>query len=267
MKNRLFTILFLCCTGIPMTLAQMTAGSTPNGMCIINPLINLSVDVVFEEDTASFDIDGDGVNDLRIRLYKGATIVDGASSVVMYQLNSSVEICSDTGFFAMANYYNLDDTLSCAITDEWNMNFPSPLGNYGCFLCFGPSLITDSYIAFRLDSVITWIKISFDIDDSEAELTASISEVLTVCTVNSIGKMKHKGEFNVFPNPVSDRMISIECAESVLSVEVFNMMGQRVTIPAIADNQIELPESKGMYMVKVYGENGGYWQRKVLRQR
>ena len=56
------------------TNAQISAGDIPLGMSAINPNVNISLLNNNTEDTVSFDLDCDGINDILAKLKRGITI-------------------------------------------------------------------------------------------------------------------------------------------------------------------------------------------------
>lgn len=262
-------ILAMLFVSVSWTLAQTTAGSVPNGMSITNSNVNLSVSTSQAGANMPFGIDCDGMDDISIKLYKGNPSFDLPNSTSMYLLNPLFEICSDTGAYSIPSYYNLGDTLLCVGNREWKSDSINYLGNYGCFGCTGPATISNMYLAYRIGSQVGWIKISYDIDDmgvSSAPITMSIPEVLSPCTVNSLQQIQSDKAFYLTPNPTLNGNIEIHCLEKINSIEVVSMMGQFVKVIEVNSAKIKLPDQKGIYIIRVWGEKGGYWHRRILRQ-
>lgn len=248
------------------SLAQITAGSIPAGTSVYNPGINLETDSIFEEDTASFDIDCDGVNDIRLTLYKGPTIIDGANVVSLFLLNSSLEICTDTGYYSEAHFYNFGDSLNCIASEEWISDSISYLSSFGCFGCIGPGVLNDVYVQYKLGSSIGWIKVSFDIDDITPELTATVSEVLQLCTVTGEIERPEDDRIFIYPNPTMEGIIQLEGGKRVASVQLYNVAGQRMDVQLLPNNQIKIPNEKGLYALRVIDVNQKIWRTTVLKQ-
>lgn len=191
MKTKILYLLFVIFFTNLTASAQLVAGDTAVGMVISNPNINLSVSVVNQTKYALLDLDCDSVADMRIELYKGPTMTDGANSASLFVLNSSYEICADTGALYPINYYNLGDTLICSGSKEWKSNTVYELGNYGCMDCSGPFSKNDAFISYRNTSTLVygWIKLSFDLVDGgdiNLPITLYITEVLSPCISTEI---------------------------------------------------------------------------------
>lgn len=186
MKRSLFAYLFIF-ANVSILPAQITADSVQPGTSVSNPFVNLTVAANFQNVADSFDIDCDGVADMKIEMIKGETALDNPNYAVLKVKNSLFEICADPGtFFGRQNlhYYNKGDTLKCT---HWATDTIYNLGNYGCMLCSGPLSVNNLYIAYRKTGgtpQVGWIKISFNLSDqgnSSTVITLSVNEVLSQC--------------------------------------------------------------------------------------
>jgi hypothetical protein len=176
--------------------SQIIAGAGASGLLITDPMINLSVSSVGNSDTGMIDLDCDSVGDIRVILYKGPTVVDGANMAYLTILNPGFEICADTGYvdFSPVHFYNAGDTITSPAGTSWSNDSLLKLGDFGCMDCQGPASVSNLYIAYRNISTLQtgWIKISFflTVSGGPAPVTLSIPEVLspcsyTACTVSS----------------------------------------------------------------------------------
>src|ERR1700752_1536849 len=94
-KNILKLLIVSSFIGIQFVSAQNIAGLVYPGTSKTNPNISLTVNEVYKSANGSFDIDCDGVNDMRANIYKGPTAFDGASSARLFVTNPLFQICSD----------------------------------------------------------------------------------------------------------------------------------------------------------------------------
>lgn len=184
MKKCVFFLIALCISFVQFSNAQIIAGSSSAGLIISDPNINLSVSTIGNTVSDIFDLDCDSIADMRVDLYKGPTVVDGANVAYLYVLNPTFEICADTGTTTLRDvyYFNLGDTLICPDSTYWSNDTIYKLGDAGCMDCQGPFSGSNLFLAYRniSTSQTGWIKISFDLNDpSPIELT--IPEVLSPC--------------------------------------------------------------------------------------
>lgn len=194
MKPKFLTLLFAILFANVTTSAQLIAGDTAIGQVISNPNINLSVATMNQTKYALIDLDCDSIADMRIELYKGPTMIDGANYATLWVLNPIFEVCADTSYvFGVSpiKYYNLGDTLICTGNNDWLNDTIYNLGNYGCMDCPGPTNINNAFISYKntLTSQLGWIKISFDLNDGGVitiPITLSISEILSPCTTTEL---------------------------------------------------------------------------------
>lgn len=187
MKKCVFFLIALCISFVQFSNAQIIAGSSSAGLIISDPNINLSVSTIGNTVSDIFDLDCDSIADMRVDLYKGPTVVDGANVAYLYVLNPTFEICADTGTTTLRDvyYFNLGDTLICPDSTYWSNDTIYKLGDAGCMDCQGPFSVSNLFIAYRniSTSQIGWIKISFNLFDSggPTPITLSIPEVLSPC--------------------------------------------------------------------------------------
>jgi hypothetical protein len=159
----------------------------------------------------AFDINCDGNMDMALRLYKGATAIDGANIAYLYMLNDSFEVCKDTagmfsGYWGRPRYYNIGDALVCPANAIWASDTIYQLGDYGCMVCSGPFSQSGAYLAFRKLGQTSWMKVSFSLNDGGscvAPVTASIDLILSPCAPNDVAEPVRGTNLQVNPNPFS----------------------------------------------------------------
>ena len=174
--------------------AQLIAGDTASGQVISNPNVNLSVAILNQTKYRLIDLDCDSVADMRIELFKGPTIIDGANFATLFVLNPLYEICVDTSdVFGVipVKYFNLDDTINYIGSYDWLNDTIYNLGNSGCMDCPGPFSVNNKFISYRntLTSQLGWIKILFDLNDgggTTIPITLTIPEILSPCTTTEL---------------------------------------------------------------------------------
>jgi hypothetical protein len=253
--------------------AQLPAGSVPSGMSAVDPNVNLSVAVVAQDTSISFDIDCDGANDMRVELYKGHVAVDGVSSAYLYLINDSFAISADTVAISYPSvaYFNVTDIIN-PFVNQWRTDNQIVLGCYGGFVCQGPASANGLYIAYRKTlsnstHQIGWIKITFNLIDQgvpNSPITLSIPELLTFCDPTAIDKLSQSA-YHLYPNPSID-YIQLQGAIGVKQIQIFNLLGERVEVINGNPGVITLPLQTGIYIIRVINENGFSWEEKILRQ-
>lgn len=194
MKTKILCLLFVIFFTNLTTSAQLVAGGTASGQVISNPNVNLSVAIINQTKYGLIDLDCDSVADMRIELFKGPTIIDGANFATLFVLNPLYEICVDTSdVFGVipVKYFNLDDTINYIGSYDWLNDTIYNLGNSGCMDCPGPFSVNNKFISYRntLTSQLGWIKILFDLNDgggTTIPITLTIPQILSPCTTTEL---------------------------------------------------------------------------------
>lgn len=194
MKTKFLTLLFAILFANVTASAQLVAGGTASGQVISNPNVNLSVAIINQTKYGLIDLDCDSVADMRIELFKGPTIIDGANFATLFVLNPLYEICVDTSdVFGVipVKYFNLDDTINYIGSYDWLNDTIYNLGNSGCMDCPGPFSVNNKFISYRntLTSQLGWIKILFDLNDgggTTIPITLTIPQILSPCTTTEL---------------------------------------------------------------------------------
>ncbi len=99
---------------------------------------------------------------------------------------------------------------------------------------------------------------NFFVDDISFTLPLGINE-----------KSKEKPSISIFPNPASDK-ITISSLDKIKEIKIYNILGELVyeSIPSISNTPININLSakpKGIYFVKIYGEEKNYTEKIVIQ--
>ncbi|HTF02768.1 MAG TPA: T9SS type A sorting domain-containing protein [Bacteroidia bacterium] len=273
---RFLFILILFISGHTIVSAQITADSVPPGMFAVNPYVSLSVAPCTTADTMSFDINCDNSHDVIFRLYKGATVIDGANTAFLYILNDSIEVCKDTGGmvsgYARPHYFNAGDALVPPANSMWGTDSVYQFGDYGCMSCTGPSSQTNMYIAYRKAGQTGWMKVSFSLTDGGscvAPITFSVQLILLPCLPSDVPSLTNETNLEVNPNPFSETTIlSTDQPLRNGTLVVYNSFGQIVRQSdnlegqSITFHRDNLPE--GVYFLSLSDEGEMISVRKVV---
>jgi hypothetical protein len=248
---------------------QVTAGSVPNGTSIIQNIVDLNIIEDDTDTTTYLDIDGDGSQDIKIWFFKGYPPSDGSNFVSLYVLNNSFSFCTNSGHPGKTSLYELGDTL-CTIGHEWGVDSFYIIGCYGGWTCTGDtSSINDKYIAYRKNASgeIGWLRVSMSLysGTEPRTITFKITELLGLYLGAGINNLKDQITFNLIPNPSLDGRFEIRCSERLSKIEVFNSEGQLLKSYPANSNDLTLPESKGLYVVRIIDENGLNGSRQIIR--
>src|SRR5690606_33617659 len=87
-------------------------------------------------------------------------------------------------------------------------------------------------------------------------------------TLNVDSKI-YNDSVSVSPNPTSDFLyfISSESNISIDKVEIYDTIGKRVFASELNNNSIDISNlTPGVYMVKIYSEDGGYVTKKIIKK-
>jgi hypothetical protein len=96
-------------------------------------------------------------------------------------------------------------------------------------------------------------------------ITFKITELLGLYLWAGINNLKDQITFNLIPNPSLDGRFEIRCSERLSKIEVFNSEGQLLKSYPANVNDLTLPESKGLYVVRIIDENGLNGSRQIIR--
>ncbi|HZV68577.1 MAG TPA: T9SS type A sorting domain-containing protein [Saprospiraceae bacterium] len=269
MKSILF-YLFALGFFIPTALqSQATAGYVPPGASVNFTPVELSI-IENEHDTTTYlDLDGDGEEDVRIWLLKGYPPTDAPNMVVFFALDNTFTFCNGAGSPENLALYQFGDAL-CTNDENWGTDSIYTVGCYGGWNCIQDgSPVIDKYVAYKKNSSgeIGWIKISMSLFSGQDPIpvTFNISEMLVLHIGTGIHDKEESEIFNVLPNPTSDGRFVIENVNAISDIEIFNALGQCIERHTWNENQFQLPDQKGIYMIRLRDMNGKYSIRKIVR--
>ena len=164
-------------------------------------------------------------------------------------------------------YYEAGDTINCNGFYSWGNDTLYKLGDYGCLNCYGPWTVADKYFAYTDGVNVSWVKVSFDIMDgaTSAPISFSMTEFLTYCNPTSVDENLNESDLVLSPNPTVDGKINIQTISSIVEIEVYNSIGQKVDF-RFDEKELTLPEVKGVYIVKIKNSTGRYLSKSVVRK-
>ncbi|MFA5555862.1 MAG: S8 family serine peptidase [Flavobacteriaceae bacterium] len=103
-------------------------------------------------------------------------------------------------------------------------------------------------------------------DAQDFSLIVTGAEEINLSTSNN---QSIAGNIKIYPNPTSDFLyfISSESNISVDKVEIYDTIGKRVFASELNNNSIDISNlTPGVYMVKIYSEDGGYVTKKIIKK-
>lgn len=243
--------------------AQLTAGGVPPGGTVLQTNINLALSVPNTTDSASLELDCDDAPDAWAVLHRDMPEVDGTNWAALHVVDDDIEVCVDllSGFSQRPKYHLFGEPLDCGANFSWQPVSELYLGDYGGFLMTGPFGIEDQYIAYRRNSQVGWIKLSFQLDISTIAL--HVPELLPLCPI-TVGIWEGTGPdgFSLFPNPGNGTVIHVAAMAPLDRIEVFDATGRLLERHAGAVRTIPAPAMPGTYLVRATQTDG---QRSTLR--
>ena len=85
------------------------------------------------------------------------------------------------------------------------------------------------------------------------------------CNLNIIDFNKQV-EITIFPNPVQN-ILSFQTQEAIKEVFVYDVLGKKINITKISDKSLDVSVlSKGLYILKIVGENDTMFSSKFIKQ-
>ena len=251
------------------TNAQISAGDIPLGMSAINPNVNISLLNNNTEDTVSFDLDCDGINDILAKLKRGITTIDIPNNAELHIINPALQFCKDTNaisYFSRPNYYNFGMILNCDSAFNWSSDSIMILGDVGTMTSTGPFSMTDIYVAYQLGTQLGWINLSFDLFEitPTPDITLDIHEVLSPCTPSVINSNDNSIGFNVWPNPSKGGKLKIYCQEKIRSYAILDLTGKLIQADVNPLIYIQTPTVSGTYLIFIQTELGNTFRKKLI---
>lgn len=261
-----FTLVFFLCSFQPGT-SQVVAGVSNPGEYRFNPNVNISL-TNFSTQTDDLDLDCDGIADIQFRVYYGNISVDDVITIDLIMLDSSVSVLIDT--VANGNDVPLlaDQGDSLSLTNgQWasgSNNIRLALFNGG----FGPpdyyTIETDRYLFWKKGGLEGWFKGSWDIYGGGV-VSLDINEVLRYCRLTSLGTSRNN-DVKLYPNPLKNGNLKIENDHRVFSYQLFSPKGVKLQEGRVPLDGIELPDTKGIYLVSLRMRNGSTVVKKIVQR-
>lgn len=259
----------MLCISTYSLFSQVTAGSVPTGTSIIYNIVDLSIDEVNEDTITYIDIDGDGFQDIKIWFMKGDLEVDGAHEVIFFTIDNLFSLCVNLGLPRKTTLYEFGDTL-CTTNHEWGADSIYEVGCMGGWFCpIDTSSIRDKYLAYRKNATgeIGWIKVSMSLYSGwdNDTITFKIDELLVLYLQSGTNNVKDQIDFDVVPNPTVDGIVEVRFPGKLSIIELFTPAGQLIKSYLPNDTVLILPESKGLYILRIKDEKGMIGIQKIVR--
>ena len=267
MKRTLLSPLYLFILALPLS-AQINAGEVPTGWTVLQPAINLQSNIPFNVDSASFDVDCDGINDIRAILLQGAPEVDAPNSCALQLLTSGIDLCADSATYNWRpQYYDLGQALTCTGEFDWRNDSLNFLGEFGGFFVVGPEELYDKYVAYRKGGQVGWFKLSFDVtpDIIGSPLFLQIHEVLLPCITNGVNEVENMETLAIYPNPTKGDEIRIDAGMDIRRIDIVDVTGKLISTQNGTIRTIAAPEINGTYFIRAYHTNGSRSMARLVR--
>lgn len=250
--------------------AQLVAGVVPAGYSSTTYTIHLEPLVDFTEEMADFDVDCDGVNDFRLFLDRNNPSMDISNRLYLRSLVDSIRICADDMTALCPNYnhslnYVEGQLMSCAVPFAMLNDTNVVVGDHVTFLCGGvaPEAADSVYIHYDKTTnglvVEGWILMSFDIVSTNTiDPWAEVYAAIGVCGLNGIDQINADVMgFELYPNPSSDGRFKWSASNRVISIEIFDLLGQRIHASVGGTNgYVDLSGRRGTYVMRCGAEGG-----------
>lgn len=252
--------------------AQVTAGSIPPGTSIIHDVVELSVTQMDHDTIAFVDIDGDGLDDVRIWLLKGFSNGDGINLLMFTSLNNAFSFCIDSGIFGIVSLFDYGEVL-CGTGQHWSTDSVNTAACYGGWTCTWDTAVvsvSNRYMAYRKNATdeVGWLRVSMSLHSDQDDLkpvTFTISEMLGLYLTSGTQVVGNSDNFKVVPNPSIDGKFRIESDEVLTHVEIFRSDGRRVMVFPAGGKEFILPWEKGVYIIQGVNELGQHINTMIVR--
>jgi hypothetical protein len=237
----------------------------------------------YSEHYYTFDINNDGVIDFQFGLaYPYMSPAGGSNFCIINGLNNNkiafanYDSCfNDSGSyierFGMAYAFQYNDTInsnanwvdSTYLTNSgWWIPSSSPGGS--CYFDFSPGDTAYLGVRAQVDSTYEygWIKIAGITWGGESLGTLTMG--IFACESNNTDikqKINNNGQITVSPNPASSEIKVISNQLTVIGIDIYNMLGEKVYTSPPTDNRSPITINvssfpSGMYFVKIKSEKG-----------
>lgn len=118
------------------------------------------------------------------------------------------------------------------------------------------------------DAVVDWVEYTFDLDAykgqnvyiaiqcvSDDQFALQIDDFKVTATTLAVSDVA-KTKVSIYPNPTTE-VLNVAAGSKVSAVEVFDMMGRKVSDAALVDGKVDVKNlAKGAYVLKVTAEAG-----------
>ncbi len=176
--------------------------------------------------------------------------VEAATSIqIVYDYGTSPILASSTLSLTGGDWFTNDnnwegsvslDTVAREISVSLSRTDNVPVGGYGLLVTVGGIII--------------------DIDDIHKRNDVELK--LKSLRINSIA-----APLVLYPNPAKDRIFVKGLEDAIHSVEILDMQGKKIPVPAIMDNSIHISHlPAGMYTVQIRSENERLNKRIVIQK-
>ena len=251
--------------------AQTVAGTLPAGANVQNPNLYLEVDTINATMHESLDLDCDGQPDLTFGLNYGYLALDAPCIAEVEILHDQIEICGHFPWQSnspQATQYQVGDALSCNNGSNYWSDTIIYLGWYGGFIPQPPFSGTDSYLAFRSNGNVGWVRLSYNIDHTNDTIFLQVDEVARYCLTNGM-EDRTTANFQCYPNPFENQLtIEADDAEPITRVSLFNMMGKLVydeQSQPLTQLNIQPKVASGVYLLQVTTASGQTGTQRIIR--
>ena len=250
-----FALLFTA----PSLRAQFNAGDVPPGTSVDATGIELELNTAFTTDTASFDVDCDGIMDFQAILVQGAPPVDAPNFCALRLLHAGLELCSDLDpYFWRPKYHDFGEPLDCTNGFDWRSDTLTVLGDLGGWTGMGPATVDSQYVAYRNNGAVGWLLLSFDVGYGivPQSIHLTIHQVLVDCIIQGVHGPAAPAAPTLYPNPTNGQAIRVDSAEPLLSIELLDLTGKVLARYSGIVRTIAAPEAAGTYLVRTAFADG-----------
>ena len=277
MSAQLSFALFACVMA-PSAHGQLIAGVIPAWYTETSYSFHLEPLVDFTEEMADFDVDCDGIDDLRLFLDRNNPSIDASNRLYLRSLVDSIRICVDDMGVLCPNFnhslnYVAGQAMTCASPFALLSDANVVVGDHVTFLCGGvaPESADSVYIHYEKTTngniVEGWIFMSYDIVSTNTiDPWAEVHGAIGICGTNGIEQRDKDGlRIVLYPNPTPDGRIKWSSSSRVISVEIFDMLGQRIdTGEGGSTGSLALDVGKGSYVLLFRTENGHHQVERLI---
>lgn len=268
-QNKIIAVILSVFLFLNFSLFAQVAGEIPTGGSIEVPNIDLRLYENYSDTITYLDIDLDGFVDLKITLFKGYPPFDASNLVLFETPDNKFAFCVDSMSSLTTIHYNLNDPLCIGIS-EWGIDSVYSAGCYAGWTCsHDTSSVNNKFIAYKnnITGDVGWFKFSMKLYSQTEPTFVSfkISEMLVFNLESGLGNASNDFHFKISPNPFSNNYFSISSNKTLSMVEIYDLSGNRRANFKSDFDKILFPESNGVYIIKVYDEDGNSLTEKLLK--